>query len=195
MVFNILLTVLFTLNELFILLIHTEAINCFKSSKVICKYAEKENFKLNSMKKVVALLSVMFLTLGACSSDDNKGSDTTGIEVGISHSTTIKTPKWLHGTWMYKGFEESENWKPGYRISQDDVCMLVGTTYCYKGMIKELLRVSKDAVNVTQEYDEDYYYLHIDIAGGASVELEFNRVDDSRVDFVQNGTRTQLLRR
>lgn len=162
---------------------------------MIIQCVEKENFKLNSMKKVIALLSVMFLTLGACSSDDNKGSDTTGTEVGISHSTTINTPKWLHGTWMFKGFEESESWKPGYRISKDDVCVLVGTSNCYKGMIKEFLRVSKDAVDVIQEYDEDYYYLQIDFAGGTSVELEFTRKDDRTVDFVQNGIRTQLLRK
>lgn len=147
------------------------------------------------MKKVVALLSLALLTLGACSSDDNKGNDKVSIEVGESHSTDIKTPEWLHGTWVPDTDSEVEFDVVKFRITKDDVCMLTGITQCFKGIVKELLRVSKDNVNVYQKYEEDYYQLDIDFPAGTVVEMEFYRLDDNRMGLVQSGASAVFVRK
>lgn len=146
------------------------------------------------MKKLIALAFALVMIVG-CSSDDNSSNNSSndGDVSGVVTSKKIATPKWLQGSWKLN--TETGGVYFGYNIKPNDICFVHVSSTCYQGIINEALRVSKDAASVTQEYDDNYYKVVIELMAGAVMDFEFYLRDDGVLLIYQNETRTEYVRK
>lgn len=144
------------------------------------------------MKKLLVIFMTLFMVV-SCSSDDNKGdSNGQGNESGISTSTKIKTPKWLHGEWIAKGAGSNEF--QSFRVQPNDFCVVLVSSSCYQSIINQAYKVNPDYVQVEQEYEEGYYRLTMDVVG-TSTEYAFTKKTDNEVVLQMGNLTATLIRK
>lgn len=144
------------------------------------------------MKKLVTIFMVLFLVVG-CSSDDNKqGDDGQSIKEGISNSTKIKTPSWLHGEWVAR--EGGLTSPQSFRVQSNDLCVVLNISSCYQGIIDQTHKVNSGYVQVEQEYKNGYYRLTMSLVG-TTTEYVFTKKAENEVVLQMGNLKTTLIRK
>ena len=125
------------------------------------------------MKKLFVFLtiSVLTLSLGSCSADDE--------DLNAS-SIQIKPPSWIQGKWL---LEDSGLGEMGWRFTSNDFIIIqANSELSQREMLQNLLDNGGD-VSASDNSTNDTYSVTINSLGGQSVTYSFTRISGDEITW------------
>lgn len=134
------------------------------------------------MKKLFAIFLVVF-ALGACSSSDDGNNNS---------NSQITPPAWIQGTWKVDPQDSG-----AFKFTNNDFCQISSFQhYCWKSAIETANPTSPSEqykLSVVQEISDSRYLIIMD-SGVQNIRLEFQKISDNKILWVNSPYNVDELR-